>query len=93
MRWYRIPAALIDISSLMMRYIKAFSTESRKMKQAQESRCGFSRSSGFREKMHNIASISGALIAVRLQERNRFIEPCSHAAGNMTRVLLQDIDL
>ncbi|MCX9026354.1 MAG: energy-coupling factor transporter transmembrane component T [Candidatus Methanoperedens sp.] len=62
MRWYRIPAALIDISSLMMRYIKAFSTESRKMKQAQESRCGFSRSCGFREKMQNIASISGALI-------------------------------
>lgn len=62
MRWYGIPAALIDISSLMMRYIKAFSTESRKMKQAQESRCGFSRSCGFREKMHNIASISGALI-------------------------------
>jgi cobalt/nickel transport system permease protein len=62
MRWYRIPAALIDISSLMIRYIKAFSTESRKMKQAQESRCGFSRSCGFREKMHNIASISGALI-------------------------------
>jgi len=62
MRWYGIPAALIDISSLMMRYIKAFSIESRKMKQAQESRCGFSRSCGFREKMHNIASISGALI-------------------------------
>jgi cobalt/nickel transport system permease protein len=63
MRWYRIPSALIDISSLMMRYIKAFSTESRKMKQAQESRCGFSRSSGFRETMHGISSISGALIA------------------------------
>jgi cobalt/nickel transport system permease protein len=62
MRWYRIPATLIDISSLMIRYIKAFSTESKKMKQAQESRCGFSRSAGFREKMHNIASISGALI-------------------------------
>ncbi len=62
MRWYRIPAALIDISSLMMRYIKTFSTESRKMKQAQESRCGFSGSCGFREKMHNIATISGALI-------------------------------
>lgn len=62
MRWYRIPTVVIDISSLMIRYIKAFSTESRKMKQAQESRCGFSRSCGFREKIHNIASISGALI-------------------------------
>jgi len=63
MRWYRIPAAIIDISSLMIRYIKAFSTESRKMKQAQESRCGFSGSCGFREKIQNIATISGALIA------------------------------
>lgn len=62
MRWYRIPTSLIDISSLMMRYIKAFSTESKKMKQAQESRCGFSRNSGFRAKMHGISSISGALI-------------------------------
>ncbi len=62
MRWYRIPAVLIDISSLMVRYIKAFSNESRKMKHAQDSRCGFSRSCGSREKIQNIASISGALI-------------------------------
>lgn len=62
MRWYRIPAVLIEISSLMVRYIRAFSIESRKMKQAQESRCGFSRNSGFREKMHDLSSISGALI-------------------------------
>src|SRR5659263_537933 len=61
-RWYRIPGTLLDISSLMVRYIKAFSTESKKMKLAQESRCGFSGSCGFRKKMHNIASISGALI-------------------------------
>jgi cobalt/nickel transport system permease protein len=63
MRWYRIPSTLIDISSLMMRYINAFSTESKKMKLAQQSRCGFSRNSGFREKMQAISSISGALIA------------------------------
>jgi len=62
MRWYRIPGTLLDISSLMLRYINAFSTESKKMKLAQQSRCGFSRSAGFRDKMHNIASISGALI-------------------------------
>jgi energy-coupling factor transporter transmembrane protein EcfT len=33
------------------------------MKLAQQSRCGFSRNSGFREKMQAISSISGALIA------------------------------
>jgi cobalt/nickel transport system permease protein len=62
MRWYRVPGTILDISSLMSRYIKAFSTEAQKIKQAQESRCGFSRRSGFREKMHNVAAITGALI-------------------------------
>lgn len=62
MRWYRVPGTILDISSLMSRYIKAFSTEGRKMKMAHESRCGFSGRSGFREKMHDVASISGALI-------------------------------
>ena len=62
MRWYRIPGTLLDISSLMMRYINAFSTESKKMKLAHKSRCGFSRSAGFRDKMQAISSITGALI-------------------------------
>jgi len=62
-RWYRIPGTLLDISSLMMRYIKAFSTESKKMKLAQQSRCGFSRSCGFKDKMQAISSITAALIA------------------------------
>lgn len=63
MRWYRVPGTMIDISSLMSRYIKAFSTEAKKMKWAQESRCSFSKRSGFKEKMHDVASISGALIS------------------------------
>jgi cobalt/nickel transport system permease protein len=62
MRWYRVPGTLLDISSLMGRYVKAFSKEATKMKWAQESRCGFSKRSGFREKMHDVASITGALI-------------------------------
>jgi len=62
MRWYRIPGTMLDISSLMSRYIKAFSSEAKKIKLAQESRCGFSRRSGFRNNMHDAASITGALI-------------------------------
>lgn len=62
MRWYRVPGTMLDISSLMSRYIKAFSTEAKKMKRAQESRCGFSKRSGFSDKMHDVASITGALI-------------------------------
>ncbi len=62
MRWYKVPGTMLDISSLMSRYVKTFSTEAKKMKWAQESRCGFSKRSGFREKMHDVASITGALI-------------------------------
>jgi energy-coupling factor transporter transmembrane protein EcfT len=60
MCWYRVPVTMLDISSLMSRYIKAFSLEARKMKMAQISRCGLS--GGYRKKMHDIASIIGALI-------------------------------
>ena len=62
MRWYRVPVTMLDISSLMSRYIKAFSMEIRKMKLAQVSRCGLSRGSGYGKKMHDIALITGALI-------------------------------
>lgn len=62
MRWYGVPVTMLDISSLMSRYIKAFSMEARKMKMAQISRCGLSEGSGYRKKTHDIASITGALI-------------------------------
>lgn len=60
MRWYRVPVTILDISSLMSRYIKAFSMEAKRMKLAQVSRCGLS--GGYMKKMHDVASITGALI-------------------------------
>lgn len=60
MRSLGIPGTMLEISSFMGRYIKAFSIEGKKMKLAQESRC--SSSKGFPGRMQNIASISGALI-------------------------------
>lgn len=62
MRWFRVPGTAIDISSFMVRYIKTFSHEGRKIKLAQESRCSFSKSMGFKNRMHNTASLCGALI-------------------------------
>lgn len=62
MRWFRVPGTIIEISSFMTRYIKTFSHEGKKLKLAQESRCGFSRKSGFMKRMHNIASMGGLLI-------------------------------
>jgi cobalt/nickel transport system permease protein len=62
MRWFGIPGTIVEISSFMSRYTGTFSYEGKKLKLAQESRCGFSRSSGFTKKMHNTASICGLLI-------------------------------
>ncbi len=62
MRYFGIPITIIEISSFMSRYIRTFWGEGKKLKLAQESRCGFSRNAGFTKQMQNIASISGALI-------------------------------
>lgn len=55
MRWFGFPKTMIEICSFMSRYIRTFSGEGTKLKQAQESRCG-------KNHMQNLASISGALI-------------------------------
>lgn len=62
LRHLGVPHTIIQIASFMSRYIRTFSYEGKKLKFAQESRCGFSKDSGFANRMHNIASISGALI-------------------------------
>jgi cobalt/nickel transport system permease protein len=62
MSWLKLPATIIEISSLMKRYIKTFSIEGTKLRMAQDSRCGFSERLGFVGRMKNTASISGALI-------------------------------
>ena len=62
MRYFGVPKTMLEISSFMARYIKTFSSEGKKLKLAQESRCGFPKNAGFTKKMHNVASISGALI-------------------------------
>jgi cobalt/nickel transport system permease protein len=62
MRWFRVPSTLIQIMSFMVRYIKTFSHEGEKLKQAQQSRCGFPENASFPEKMQNIAAVSGLLI-------------------------------
>jgi cobalt/nickel transport system permease protein len=62
MRWFRVPGTMIEISSFMARYIKTFSNEGRRLKLAQESRCGFSKDLGFTGRMYNTASLCGTLI-------------------------------
>lgn len=62
MRWFRMPPTLIQIMSFMVRYIKTFSHERGKLKQAQQSRCGFPEKASFAKQMQNTASVSGLLI-------------------------------
>ncbi len=63
LRWFKVPKTILEISSFMTRYIITFSNEGEKLKLAQESRFGFSRNMGFLERIKNIASICGLLIA------------------------------
>ncbi len=62
LRWFRVPKTILDISSFMTSYIITFSNEGEKLKLAQESRCGFSKNLGFKDRMQNIANICGLLI-------------------------------
>lgn len=72
MRWFRVPGTMIEISSFMARYIKTFSHEGRRLRLAQESRCGFSKDLGFTVRMYNTASLCGALI-IRAYSRSEGI--------------------
>ena len=63
MRWLRVPGTAVEISLFMSRYIKTFSADGKKLKLAQESRCGFSKRSSYSERIRNTASICAALIA------------------------------
>jgi cobalt/nickel transport system permease protein len=60
LRWLRVPATILEISSFMSRYIKTFSNEGNKLRLAQRSRLGLSGS--FLKKMQDNAMISGLLI-------------------------------
>ena len=62
MGWFRVPNTLVQIMSFMVRYIKTFSHEGAKLKQAQQSRCGFPKKASFLENMRNIAAVSGLMI-------------------------------
>jgi len=71
MRWFGVPATILDISWFMKRYIQSLAGEGKRLKMAQESRCGFSRNSGFVHKMQNVAAISGLLIIHAFKKSDR----------------------
>lgn len=60
LRWLRVPATILEISSFMCRYIKTFSNEGNQLRLAQRSRLGLSGS--YLKKMQDTAIIYGLLI-------------------------------
>jgi cobalt/nickel transport system permease protein len=62
MSYFGVPKTMIEISLFMARYIQTFSSEGKKLKLAQESRCSLSKNTEFKKKMQNLTSIAGVLI-------------------------------
>jgi cobalt/nickel transport system permease protein len=60
--WFRVPSVIIDLMTMMYRYVSLLSEESTRMYRAQESRCGHSRSVSYLKRVKNFGSIAGALL-------------------------------
>ena len=71
MLWFKVPKVLIDIALLMMRYLHILSEETTRMYNAQASRCGFSKRTGYKQKVKNLSTIAGSLIIRALKRGER----------------------
>jgi cobalt/nickel transport system permease protein len=62
LRWFKVPAVILDTMTLMYRYIAIISEESGRMRKAQESRLGYSKAVGIRRKVANFGTLAGMLL-------------------------------
>jgi cobalt/nickel transport system permease protein len=62
LRWFRIPSVIIDTMMLMFRYISIISEESARIRKAQQSRCGYSKSVSYLKKLGNYGTLAGMLL-------------------------------
>ena len=62
LRWFKVPAVILDTMTLMYRYITIISEESGRMRKAQESRLGYSKAVGIRRKVVNFGTLAGMLL-------------------------------
>jgi cobalt/nickel transport system permease protein len=63
LRWFKIPTAITDTMMLMFRYISLLSEESARIRKAQESRLGYSKSVSIIKKLNNFGTLAGMLLA------------------------------
>lgn len=62
LRWFRVPDVILDTMTLMYRYISIISEESGRMRKAQESRLGYSKSVSISRKLANFGTLAGMLL-------------------------------
>jgi cobalt/nickel transport system permease protein len=62
LRWFRVPDVILDTMMLMYRYISIVSEESGRMRKAQESRLGYSKTVSIRRKLANFGTLAGMLL-------------------------------
>ena len=62
LRWFRVPSVILDTMMLMYRYIAIVSEESARMRKAQESRLGYSKSVSIQRKLANYGTLAGMLL-------------------------------
>ena len=62
LRWFKVPAVILDTMMLMYRYIAIISEESARMRKAQESRLGYSKSVSISRKLANYGTLAGMLL-------------------------------
>ncbi len=71
--WFKIPAELRDLISLMFRYISVISEEFTTIFNAQKSRMGYSAKLSWIKKLRNLASIGGMLLVRSYDRSNRVV--------------------
>jgi len=62
LRWFRVPDVILDTMMLMYRYIAIVSEETSRMRKAQESRLGYSKSVSIPRRLANFGTLAGMLL-------------------------------
>lgn len=62
LKWFRIPSVIIDTMALMFRYISIISEESARIRKAQQSRGGYSKTVSYLKKLGNYGTLAGMLL-------------------------------
>jgi cobalt/nickel transport system permease protein len=80
LRWFKLPREMINLMSLMLRYVTVISEEFVTMFHAQQARLGFSSRLSWIKKLQNLGIIGGMLL-IRSFDRSFRLEKSMMARG------------